>query len=156
MDLKSDNILLIPWPSERGNDKLATTHDMYTIPKQEYWPIVIDFGNSYDGKKPYNAVYDDEPWDGKCYLPLFDVFRLLYELRNDYVNGLTDDAQMFLEELYKKTFKGKLSTIENSVIEQYYMMDKRGCEAAKKLPAKTYADVITKSKMFEPFKTPSK
>ena len=42
MDLKSENISLTPWPKDIQQDRI----DGLVVPKQKYWPVLIDFGLS--------------------------------------------------------------------------------------------------------------
>jgi len=90
MDLKPDNILIEPPPSQP------------TV-------VLIDYGLSYDGQN-YGSVMESKPFNGEVFHPAFDIFRFFDCMRDlrcspavrAYLETLTNKVMGPIEQYHKK------------------------------------------------------
>jgi serine/threonine protein kinase len=152
MDLKSDNVLLVPWPSNKGYELLPNfKKGTFKIPKGPVIPVIIDFGASWDGTAPDSEIYTRPEFDGHCYRPIFDIFRWLTELRKQRINGLSQEAQVFVETLFQTIFTGSYRNVpirpddfytSERYLSKYMMLTKQGCDLAHHLKVQSFLDVL--------------
>ena len=116
MDIKPANILAAKWPIDSKGSYIAeilpvaSSNDKikFMLPGVPYWATLIDFGNAVYYNNDYrewvgSTIYDGKPWEGQCYVPSFDIFRLL-----DSVDRLsfrmTPDAMDLFRQIVASSF----------------------------------------------------
>ena len=119
--MKGDNIVLRPWIFGDSLTIQTKEYGDITIPRMEYFPVVIDFGNATDGETFGTSVYSDSsfPWKGHCYFPGFDIVRLFLNIREN--TGLN-----FFKEMGISINRSDYETT-------YLMLTAKGCEKFKRI-----------------------
>lgn len=136
MDLKLDNVLIIPGTNNRelnlGDGLKATLPD-----NMNYSAMVIDYGNGYSSKDSARefkgAVLDNSTaydvtteFQGACYYPGFDVFRFFYTVtQNEY--RMSQPLLRFWQEARKKVFSGFYDQLAKRTLPRYGMLSGDGC-----------------------------
>jgi hypothetical protein len=164
MDLKLANLLAVPWPTDAKGAFVpeilpATSANVsFRLPGAAVYTKVIDFGNAVfvDDAGKYvggSDIYEESYWQKKCYIPAFDVFRLLNELWElTYTGQVSVRASTLLQEIISGSF-GSITAFEQLAKKHrpaYGMLDEGGCElisrnARRTYKIKTFAQVILNS-----------
>ena len=146
MDIKPANVLAAKWPTDaigRFIPEILTvpskTDVKFLLPGVPEWAVLIDFGNSIYYEDPKrnpdksgSNIYDDPPWNGDCYLPAFDIFRLLRELERKR-RRMSPQAEELFNDVIASTFISpkfiqNFTENETTYDKRYGMLTGRGCE----------------------------
>lgn len=132
MDLHLGNVAMTSWPKTLYDERLTTRAGTFTIPRQRYWPVLLDVGNSYTTRFKNKKLYG---LNSPCTLPKSDIYKFLVLHLYPYVLG---DFKRFLGSLISYLFPKPLARAY--IDQEYRTVIPRGC---KLLPNVSYADVLS-------------